>query len=54
MKSIWCAELQSSKAFDDAMAGKGVKPASCDVNLLLIIMRWACKLGVSGTPALIY
>ncbi|VDY38510.1 thiol:disulfide interchange protein [Salmonella enterica subsp. enterica serovar Daytona] len=32
MKSIWCAK-DKNKAFDDAMAGKGVKPASCDVNI---------------------
>ncbi|EDP9910222.1 bifunctional protein-disulfide isomerase/oxidoreductase DsbC [Salmonella enterica subsp. enterica serovar Anatum] len=47
MKSIWCAK-DKNKAFDDAMAGKGVKPASCDVN---IADHYA--LGVSGTPAIV-
>lgn len=51
MKSIWCAK-DKNKAFDDAMAGKGVKPASCDVN---IADHYALgvQLGVSGTPAIV-
>ncbi|MBZ3655860.1 bifunctional protein-disulfide isomerase/oxidoreductase DsbC [Salmonella enterica subsp. enterica serovar Senftenberg] len=50
-KSIWCAK-DKNKAFDDAMAGKGVKPASCDVN---IADHYALgvQLGVSGTPAIV-
>ncbi|EAA9423203.1 bifunctional protein-disulfide isomerase/oxidoreductase DsbC [Salmonella enterica] len=53
MKSIWCAkDKDKNKAFDDAMAGKGVKPASCDVN---IADHYALgvQLGVSGTPAIV-
>ncbi len=32
MKAIWCAK-DKNKAFDDAMNGKGVQPASCDVDI---------------------
>lgn len=51
MKSIWCAK-DKAKAFDDAMAGKGVKAATCDVN---IADHYALgvQFGVSGTPAIV-
>lgn len=51
MKAIWCAK-DRNKAFDDAMAGKGVKAASCDVD---IADQYALgvQFGVSGTPAIV-
>jgi thiol:disulfide interchange protein DsbC len=51
MKVIWCAK-DRNKAFDDAMAGKGVKAASCDVD---IADQYALgvQFGVSGTPAIV-
>nr|WP_318383932.1 bifunctional protein-disulfide isomerase/oxidoreductase DsbC [uncultured Enterobacter sp.] len=51
MKAIWCAK-DRNKAFDDAMASKGVKPASCDVD---IADHYALgvQFGVSGTPAIV-
>ena len=51
MKSIWCAK-DRNKAFDDAMGGKGVKPASCDIN---IANHYALgvQFGVTGTPAVV-
>ncbi|WP_318366183.1 bifunctional protein-disulfide isomerase/oxidoreductase DsbC [Enterobacter sp.] len=51
MKSIWCAK-DRNKAFNDAMGGKGVKPASCDVD---IADHYALgvQFGVSGTPAIV-
>jgi len=51
MKAIWCAK-DRNKAFDDAMAGKGVKAASCDID---IADQYALgvQFGVSGTPAIV-
>lgn len=51
MKAIWCAK-DRNKTFDDAMAGKGVKAASCDVD---IADQYALgvQFGVSGTPAIV-
>ena len=51
MKSIWCAK-DKNKAFDDAMTGKGVKAATCDVD---IANHYALgvQFGVSGTPAIV-
>ena len=51
MKAIWCAK-DRNKAFDDAMNGKGVKPASCDID---IANHYALgvQFGVSGTPAIV-
>ena len=51
MKAIWCAK-DPKKAFDDAMAGKGVKPASCDIS---IANHYALgvQFGVNGTPAIV-
>lgn len=51
MKSIWCAK-DRNKAFDDAMNGKGVQAASCDIN---IASHYALgvQFGVNGTPAIV-
>ncbi|WLI76681.1 bifunctional protein-disulfide isomerase/oxidoreductase DsbC [Kosakonia sp. H02] len=51
MKAIWCAK-DPKQAFDDAMAGKGVKPASCDID---IANHYALgvQFGVNGTPAIV-
>ncbi len=51
MKAIWCAK-DRNKAFDDAMNGKDVKPASCDID---IANHYALgvQFGVSGTPAIV-
>ncbi|AMO47277.1 thiol:disulfide interchange protein DsbC [Kosakonia oryzendophytica] len=51
MKAIWCAK-DRNKAFDDAMSGKGVKPASCDMD---IANHYALgvQFGVNGTPAVV-
>ena len=41
-----------NKAFDDAMNGKGVQPASCDID---IANHYALgvQFGVTGTPAIV-
>jgi thiol:disulfide interchange protein DsbC len=51
MKAIWCAK-DRNKALDDAMSGKGVKPASCDLD---IADHYALgvQFGVNGTPAVV-
>jgi len=51
MKSIWCAK-DRNKAFDDAMNGKAVPAASCDID---IADHYALgvQFGVSGTPAIV-
>ncbi|WP_312948507.1 bifunctional protein-disulfide isomerase/oxidoreductase DsbC [Superficieibacter sp.] len=51
MKAIWCAK-DRNKAFDDAMKGKDVPPASCDIN---IADHYALgvQFGVNGTPAIV-
>lgn len=51
MKSIWCAK-DRNKAFDDAMKGQGVQPASCDID---IAKHYALgvQFGVNGTPAIV-
>lgn len=51
MKAIWCAK-DRNKAFDDAMNGKGVQPASCDID---IANHYALgvQFGVNGTPAVV-
>ena len=51
MKAIWCAK-DRNKAFDDAMNGKGVQPASCDID---IANHYALgvQFGVTGTPAIV-
>ena len=51
MKAIWCAK-DRNKAFDDAMSGKEVKSASCDID---IANHYALgvQFGVSGTPAIV-
>ncbi|WP_313080615.1 bifunctional protein-disulfide isomerase/oxidoreductase DsbC [Atlantibacter sp.] len=51
MKSIWCAK-DRNKAFDDAMSGKSVPAASCDID---IADHYALgvQFGVTGTPAIV-
>lgn len=51
MKSIWCAK-DRNKAFDDAMSGKDVQAASCDID---IANHYALgmQFGVNGTPAIV-
>ena len=51
MKSIWCAK-DRNKAFDDAMNGKGVQAATCDID---IANHYALgvQFGVTGTPAIV-
>lgn len=51
MKAIWCAK-DRNKAFDDAMSGKGIQPASCDID---IANHYALgvQFGVTGTPAIV-
>ncbi|MEQ4450653.1 bifunctional protein-disulfide isomerase/oxidoreductase DsbC [Kosakonia sp. YIM B13605] len=51
MKAIWCAK-DPKKAFDSAMEGKDVKPASCDID---IANHYALgvQFGVNGTPAIV-
>lgn len=51
MKAIWCAK-DRNKAFDDAMNSKGIKPASCDID---IANHYALgvQFGVNGTPAIV-
>lgn len=51
MKAIWCAK-DPKKAFDNAMEGKEVKPASCDID---IANHYALgvQFGVNGTPAIV-
>lgn len=51
MKAIWCAK-DRNKALDDAMSGKGVQPASCDVDIAKHYML-GVQLGVNGTPAMV-
>jgi len=51
MKSIWCAK-DRNKAFDDAMNGKAVPAASCNID---IADHYALgvQFGVNGTPAIV-
>ncbi|VFS62979.1 Thiol:disulfide interchange protein DsbC precursor [Kluyvera cryocrescens] len=51
MKAIWCAK-DRNKAFDDAMNGKGVQAATCDLD---IANHYALgvQFGVNGTPAIV-
>ena len=51
MKAIWCAK-DRNRAFDDAMNGKGVQPASCNID---IANHYALgvQFGVNGTPAIV-
>lgn len=51
MKSIWCAK-DRNKAFDAAMKGGDVAPASCDINLANHY-NLGVQLGVQGTPAIV-
>jgi len=51
MKSIWCAK-DRAKAFDDAMKGGEVAPASCDINLA-DQYNLGVQFGIQGTPAIV-
>lgn len=51
MKSIWCAK-DRNKAFDSAMKGGNVAPASCDINLANHY-NLGVQFGVQGTPAIV-
>ncbi|MBU4683866.1 bifunctional protein-disulfide isomerase/oxidoreductase DsbC [Cedecea davisae] len=51
MKSIWCAK-DRNKAFDAAMKGGNVAPASCDINLANHY-NLGVQFGVQGTPAIV-
>ncbi|WP_227318142.1 bifunctional protein-disulfide isomerase/oxidoreductase DsbC [Cedecea davisae] len=51
MKSIWCAK-DRNKAFDAAMKGGNVTPASCDINLANHY-NLGVQFGVQGTPAIV-
>ncbi|WP_213715335.1 bifunctional protein-disulfide isomerase/oxidoreductase DsbC [Cedecea lapagei] len=51
MKSIWCAK-DRNKAFDTAMKGGDVAPASCDINLANHY-NLGVQFGVQGTPAIV-
>lgn len=51
MKSIWCAK-DRKKAFDAAMKGGEVAPASCDINLANHY-NLGVQFGVQGTPAIV-
>jgi thiol:disulfide interchange protein DsbC len=51
MKAIWCAK-DRNKALDDAMSGKGVKPASCPVDISKHYTL-GVQFGVNGTPAMV-
>ncbi len=46
MKAIWCAK-DRNKALDDAMNGKGVQPASCNVDIAKHTL--GVQMGVNGT-----
>lgn len=51
MKAIWCAK-DRNKALDDAMNGKGVQPASCNVDIAKHYTL-GVQMGVNGTPAMV-
>lgn len=51
MKAIWCAK-DRNKALDDAMAGKGVQAASCNVDISKHYTL-GVQFGVNGTPAMV-
>lgn len=51
MASIWCA-ADRNKAFDAAMKGEAVSPASCNINIAHHYTL-GMQFGVQGTPALV-
>ena len=51
MKAIWCAK-DRNKAFDAAMNGGKVTPASCNINLANHY-KLGIQFGVQGTPAIV-
>lgn len=51
MKAIWCAK-DRNKALDDAMSGKGIQPANCQVDISKHYTL-GVQFGVNGTPAMV-
>ncbi len=51
MKAVWCAKDQK-KAFDAAMKGGEVAPATCDMNIAAHY-NLGVQFGISGTPAIV-
>lgn len=51
MEAVWCAK-DRNKAFDEAMSGKSVQPASCDIDIARHYTLGA-QFGVTGTPAIV-
>ena len=51
MKSIWCAKDQA-KAFDTAMSGGNVTPASCETSIA-DQYNLGVLFGIKGTPAIV-
>lgn len=51
MKSIWCAK-DPAKAFDTAMSGGKVTPASCDISIANQY-NLGIQFGIKGTPAIV-
>ncbi|MBS0849366.1 bifunctional protein-disulfide isomerase/oxidoreductase DsbC [Citrobacter sp. JGM124] len=51
MKSIWCAK-DRAKAFDTAMSGGKVVPASCDTSIA-DQYNLGVQFGIKGTPAIV-
>ncbi|MFK3707568.1 thiol:disulfide interchange protein DsbC [Raoultella sp. BIGb0138] len=51
MKAIWCAK-DRNKALDEAMAGKGVPTASCNIDISKHYTL-GVQFGVNGTPAMV-
>lgn len=48
MASIWCAEDRMT-AFDNAMAGKAIKPATCNIDIKRHYMLGSL-FGIKGRP----
>ncbi|MDF7681400.1 bifunctional protein-disulfide isomerase/oxidoreductase DsbC [Enterobacteriaceae bacterium ESL0689] len=51
MNAIWCAS-DRHKAFNDAMAGKSVPAASCDIDIGKHY-AFGVQFGINGTPAIV-
>lgn len=51
MTSVWCAPDRMA-AFDSAMAGKAIKPATCNIDLKRHYMLGSL-FGIQGTPAIV-
>ncbi len=51
MQAIWCV-ADRKKAFDDAMRGEAISPATCDTDIARHF-ELGVQFGVSGTPAIV-